>query len=63
VPVTETKRLQFRSEFFNLTNTPNFRIPTAGVFSNNGTRNVQAGRVNTTRTTARQIQFGLKFIF
>jgi len=79
VPVTETKRLQFRAEFFNLSNTPNFRLPSSSLFSNNGSRTTNqtvtlpdgtqrflpgtGNRVNTTRTTARQIQFGLKFIF
>jgi hypothetical protein len=61
--VSESKRFQFRTEIFNLLNHPNFRIPNASLFSNNGARNVQAGRINTTRTSARQIQFGLKFIF
>jgi len=61
--ITESQRIQFRAEFFNLTNHPNFRIPTAAVFNNNGTRNVNAGRVDSTRSPERQIQFALKYIF
>jgi hypothetical protein len=66
IPVTETMRFQFRSEFFNLFNTPNFRIPdTAGVrlFSSSGARDPRGGRIDTTRTSPRQIQLALKFIF
>ena len=61
--ITESQRIQFRTEVFNLPNHPNFRIPNSGLFNNNGTRNVNAGRVDSTRTTERQIQFGLKYIF
>jgi hypothetical protein len=61
--ITESQRIQFRAEFFNLTNHPNFRIPNSGLFNNNGTRNVNAGRVDSTRSPERQIQFGLKYIF
>ena len=64
IPVTETMRVQFRSEFFNLFNTPNFRIPSQVTpFNSNGTRNPNAGRIDTTRTVPRQIQLALKFIF
>jgi hypothetical protein len=51
------------AEFFNLTNHPNFRIPSSSLFNGNGTRNVSAGRIDTTRSPERQIQFGLKYIF
>ena len=61
--ITESQRIQFRAEFFNLTNHPNFRIPNSSLFMNNGTRNVSAGRVDSTRSPERQIQFGLKYIF
>ena len=49
----ETRRLQFRSEFFNFTNTTNFGLPAATV--NTGTPGVI-----TTAAPARIIQFGLK---
>jgi hypothetical protein len=61
--ITESQRIQFRAEFFNLTNHPNFRIPSSGLFNSNGTRNVNAARIDSTRTPERQIQFGLKYIF
>ena len=61
--ITESQRIQFRAEFFNLTNHPNFRIPVSALFNNNGTRNVTAGRIDSTRSPERQVQFGLKYIF
>ncbi|PYS39815.1 MAG: hypothetical protein DMG14_12685 [Acidobacteria bacterium] len=63
ISVTEASRFQFRTEFFNLTNHPNFFIPNAGPFLSNGTRDPQAGKITQTRGTARQIQFALKYIF
>jgi hypothetical protein len=61
--ITESKHIQFRAEVFNLTNHPNFRIPNSSLFNGNGTRNVNAGRIDSTRAPERQIQFGLKYIF
>jgi hypothetical protein len=55
--------VQFRSEFFNLFNTPSYRLPSQTLFENNGSRNVLAGRVDSTRNAERQIQLALKFIF
>jgi hypothetical protein len=66
IPVTETMRFQFRSEFFNLFNTPNFFLPPTAstrLFTANGARNPNAGLIDDVRTSPRQIQFGLKFIF
>jgi hypothetical protein len=59
---TERLRLQFRAEFFNTLNHPNFGTPNATVFSN-GAVSASAGLITTTATTSRQIQFGLKLIF
>jgi hypothetical protein len=61
--LTEEKRLQFRSEFFNLFNHANFALPDFDPFLSSGARDSQAGRITSTNTTARQIQFALKFIF
>jgi len=61
--LSETKRLQFRAEFFNLLNHANFALPDFDPFLSNGTRDSQAGKITSTNTTARQIQFALKFIF
>ena len=63
VNVGESKRLQFRAEFFNLFNRVNFGLPAASPFLSSGARDPQAGKITETRTTARQIQFGLKLIF
>jgi hypothetical protein len=61
--VTEGSRVQFRAEFFNLFNRPNFGSPTTSLWSSNGRPSTNAGRISSTRTSARQIQFGLKYIF
>ena len=60
--ITERTSLQFRAEFFNLFNHPNFGTPNAIVFSN-GAISPTAGLITATATTSRQIQFGLKLIF
>ena len=54
--------LLFRAEFFNILNHSNFGTPTPIVFS--GTNpSPAAGAINSTATTSRQIQFGLKLSF
>jgi hypothetical protein len=55
--ITETKHLEFRGEFFNLPNHPNFANPK---------RFVDGGRfsqVTSTRTDPRDVQFALKLVF
>jgi hypothetical protein len=54
---------QFRAEFFNILNHPNFGIPTAGTFVQGGAVSATAGTITTTTTFQRQIQFGLKILF
>jgi len=54
-PITENKRLQFRAESFNFTNTPAFGQPAA-------TLNVPSVGQITSAGDPRRIQFGLKFI-
>lgn len=54
-PVTETSGFQFRAEFFNLLNHPNFGLPNPIVNS------PQFGTVGRTSTINRQIQLGLRF--
>ena len=50
-------KVEFRAECFNLTNTPSFNAPNTAVDTST------AGRVTSTFSTPRQIQFGLKFNF
>ena len=60
--ITERLRLQFRMEFFNVLNHPNFGTPNPIVFSS-GTFSPTAGLITATATTSRQIQLGLKLMF
>ncbi|MCZ6753043.1 MAG: hypothetical protein O7E51_14605, partial [Acidobacteria bacterium] len=66
--ITEGVNLQFRSEFYNITNTPNFMNPSGRrggqfIFDSRARDRTNAGRINGTIPTSRQIQFGLKLIF
>lgn len=62
--LTEKLRLQFRAEFFNLPNRPNFNTPNPVVFtSSSPTPSPTAGVISSTSTTSRQIQFGVKLIW
>jgi Carboxypeptidase regulatory-like domain/TonB dependent receptor/TonB-dependent Receptor Plug Domain len=57
IPIAETHSLQFRAEFFNAFNTPQFANP--GRELGNG----DFGQVTGTRGDNRQIQFGLRYSF
>ena len=58
----ERAYLQFRAEAFNLSNTPTFNLP--GANSNALTiGNANFGRLTSSSSTGRQVQFGLKVIF
>jgi hypothetical protein len=59
----EAATLQFRAEFFNIFNHPNFRHPRRQVFTGRGRLNSSFGRVTSTDNTSRQIQFALKLLF
>jgi hypothetical protein len=69
--LTEQTNLQFRAEFFNIFNRANFGDPSTRLFLAGPTstapttplREASAGRITSTTTTARQIQFGLKLNF
>ena len=57
-PITESKRLEFRFETFNLTNTPVWNVPDVNISHTN-----TFGTISSTANTARQLQFGLKLYF
>jgi hypothetical protein len=61
--IGERVKSEFRAEFFNVLNHPNFGFPSLAVFSSNGTVLGAAGRITSTANTSRQIQFGLKLSF
>jgi hypothetical protein len=65
--INERFHVQFRSEFFNLFNHANFGLPNAAVFAQapngGGTPNPTFGKITTTTTSSRQIQFALKLMF
>lgn len=63
--ITETKRIEFRTEFYNLTNTPKFNQP-AGNFSAPGTFGSITSTIGANGVAGggeREIQFALRFLF
>jgi outer membrane receptor protein involved in Fe transport len=66
-PLKERAHLQFRAEFFNILNHPNFALPNASVFNQGvnggGSINPTFGQITSTTTNSRQIQFALKLMF
>ena len=64
--ISDVFNLQFRAEFFNILNHPNWGQPNGNIFQNGvgtGTPNPAAGRITSILGTTRQIQFGLKISF
>jgi hypothetical protein len=61
----ESRRLQFRTEMFNAPNHPNFAVPSGVIAFTNAAAAVSPtwGRITSTVTQARQIQFGLKLTY
>ena len=61
-----TRYVQFRAEFFNIFNHPNFAIPEIGnltVFNSATQKNTGAGQLTKTSTASRQVQFALRIAF
>jgi len=65
--ISETFNVQFRAEIFNILNHANFAPPTTpdntDVFDSSGELTGVTGLLSRTTTTAREIQFAIKFIF
>jgi hypothetical protein len=60
--LTESKNLQFRAEFFNLTNTPTFFLASANSASL-AVGQPTFGKLSQGTAVGRQIQLGLKLVF
>jgi outer membrane receptor protein involved in Fe transport len=61
--VAEKKHIQFRAEFFNVSNTPQFNNPNASIGTANAGRISSAGAEARLQRTQREIQLALKFTF
>ncbi len=67
--ISEQFHVQFRAEFFNILNHPNFQVPNQGgdgntdIFNGDGTAVGGAGAIASMSTDPREIQFGLKVIW
>ncbi len=55
--VTEGSHAEFRAEAFNLTNTPSFNLPTNTDYKDE----TNFGQITSTRSSARELQFALKY--
>jgi Carboxypeptidase regulatory-like domain len=62
IRVSESMNVQFRAEFFNVLNHPNFAFPNEVIFSGSEYSS-SGGTINSTATPSRQIQFALKLLF
>ncbi len=67
--ISETFNVQFRAEFFNILNHPNFAAPNFlndsnnSIFDPSGKPIANAGVIGSTSTSSRQIQLGLKLVW
>jgi hypothetical protein len=65
--ISETFNIQFRAEMFNILNRANFAPPVlpdqTDIFNGDGNLNDSAGQLKSTVTDAREIQFGIKFVW
>ena len=61
--ISENSSLQLRWELFNLFNRPNFGSPSLTLFARSGAVQGGAGRIESTRSNARQMQFAVRMSF
>lgn len=61
--LSETRRVEFRAEAFNFTNTPQFNNPNASIGFAGVARITSAGNPPIYQRTSRQVQMALKFYF
>ncbi|HWP84579.1 MAG TPA: carboxypeptidase regulatory-like domain-containing protein, partial [Terriglobia bacterium] len=61
--LTESVSLEFRTEFFNVLNRANFGPPANNLFNASGAKVGNAGTINSTSNTSRQVQFALKLLW
>jgi hypothetical protein len=65
--ISENFNVQFRAEFFNILNHTNFAVPitpdNTDIFDSSGASTGVAGRLTSTTTDSRQIQFALKIVW
>jgi hypothetical protein len=61
--ITERWRLQFKAEAFNLMNRANFGGASSSVFVAGGSLSSTTGRISSTNSPNRQMQFSLKLLF
>ena len=63
--ISESFNIQFRADFFNVLNHPNFSPPVVNntIFGANGAAVTTAGLITTTSTSSRQLQFALKILW
>jgi hypothetical protein len=63
--ISDRFNAQFRAEFFNILNHPNFAPPldNRNIFDSTGNRVANAGLITSTQTPSRQIQFAVKLIW
>ncbi|HEY2469596.1 MAG TPA: TonB-dependent receptor [Terracidiphilus sp.] len=63
IPITESQKLRFRTEFFNLANTTNFNNPASNITAGPAFGAPPFGIITSTSNNPRIIQFALKYQF